>query len=339
MTWAWKVSLKSTDKLMLLALCDHADDENFQCWPSITHLQKKTGLSRQGVCAVINRLVDAGLVEKVGIRENGNRIYQVRAVNLVDYSLKETQEVVNEVDRPSQSDGLGVVNDVDRGSQQSLLEIVNDVDSKPSDKPPNNPQIPDPPPARARAESAAADPKHHPPMTPGDWAQYFIERCGYPLHIAMTPKTMAMFRQWIAEGVTVEEVEDAALVAEAKHGGIPSSPMYYRGFVAELRLEKQRAKENPASMQPWPGESKQQNRRNYDGRDQAYRQGRCPKTGRKLAPGELSLLQEREYAERQRAKQARVINPRPDGFDDFETLDEDEQSLRPSLAIDLWQCH
>jgi hypothetical protein len=65
--------------------------------------------------------------------------------------------------------------------------------------------------------------------------------------VVYIPKAMAMFRQWIAQGVTLEDIEDAALVAEAKLSGYPANPTYYRGFVAEVLLEKQRAKENPAA--------------------------------------------------------------------------------------------
>lgn len=83
--------------------------------------------------------------------------------------------------------------------------------------------------------------------TPHDWAQYFIQRCGYRLDQAITPKTMVMFREWIAEGIAHEDVEDAALAAEAKLGGYPDTPMYYRGFVAEVAREKRRAKENPGA--------------------------------------------------------------------------------------------
>jgi hypothetical protein len=78
---------------------------------------------------------------------------------------------------------------------------------------------------------------------------------------------MAMFRQWITDKVTLEDVEDAVLVAEAKLGTIPANPTYYRGFVAETVIEKQRAKENPAAIGSKPGsQSKKYNQRreNYE---------------------------------------------------------------------------
>lgn len=81
-TWAWTVELKSTEKLLLLALCDHANDEDFECWPSVTHLQRKTGLSRPAVWRGIDRLLEKKLVFRVGNREGingskGNTIYRI----------------------------------------------------------------------------------------------------------------------------------------------------------------------------------------------------------------------------------------------------------------------
>lgn len=103
------------------------------------------------------------------------------------------------------------------------------------------------------------------PRTPRDWAQYFIERCGYRIDQVVMPKTMAMFRQWLADGVTLEDADDGALSAEAKKGGLPNNPLYYDGFVREVRLEKARAKENPAATRhSAPGSITKKHRGNYE---------------------------------------------------------------------------
>src|SRR5690625_2118187 len=83
MAWAWKAELKPTEKLVLLALCDHVNDENSQCWPSITHLQKKTGLSRPSVWKSINRLIEKSLVARCGTGPFGSTTYQVNVGNRV----------------------------------------------------------------------------------------------------------------------------------------------------------------------------------------------------------------------------------------------------------------
>ena len=64
-SWAFQQKLSPTEKLVLIALADHANDEDFTCWPSLTHLVKKTCLSRKTVWKAIDKLADKGLVKRV----------------------------------------------------------------------------------------------------------------------------------------------------------------------------------------------------------------------------------------------------------------------------------
>ncbi len=60
MSQVWKIaSIGSTDKLVLLALADNANDAGV-CWPSIARIALKSSLSERGVQASIARLRDAG---------------------------------------------------------------------------------------------------------------------------------------------------------------------------------------------------------------------------------------------------------------------------------------
>ncbi len=72
--WAWKVQLPPVQKLVLLALADHANDAS-QCWPSLTRLQIITGLSRPSIWKSINRMGDAGLVSRTAKHKSGATIY------------------------------------------------------------------------------------------------------------------------------------------------------------------------------------------------------------------------------------------------------------------------
>lgn len=60
--WAWQQKLPPTDKLILLALADHAADQTRQAWPSITHLADKTGCGRRTVFDALARLERLELV-------------------------------------------------------------------------------------------------------------------------------------------------------------------------------------------------------------------------------------------------------------------------------------
>ncbi len=49
-------------KLVLIALADNADDEKFQCWPSVTHLARRCEIGRSTVYRSIVHLTRLGLI-------------------------------------------------------------------------------------------------------------------------------------------------------------------------------------------------------------------------------------------------------------------------------------
>ena len=71
LTAAWDLPIASTDKLVLLSLADHANDEG-RCWPNIQTLATKTGLSDRSVRKAISRLKAAGHVEVIHRHRHSN---------------------------------------------------------------------------------------------------------------------------------------------------------------------------------------------------------------------------------------------------------------------------
>ncbi|MFN7002204.1 MAG: helix-turn-helix domain-containing protein [Roseinatronobacter sp.] len=71
--------LAPTERLIMLALADHADDEG-RCYPSIRRLCQRTGLSERAVQSNIKKLVDQGYIRTVigGGKGNAN-LYFVSA--------------------------------------------------------------------------------------------------------------------------------------------------------------------------------------------------------------------------------------------------------------------
>ena len=62
MTQAWEnEQVKGSELLLLLALCDHANDDGV-CWPSISSLAKKTRVEERAVSKNMRKLYDQGLV-------------------------------------------------------------------------------------------------------------------------------------------------------------------------------------------------------------------------------------------------------------------------------------
>lgn len=64
-TWAWRQRLKSSEKLVLLAMADRAGEDH-KCYPSIARIAFDTGLNRKTVTAVLGRLRESGLIMKTG---------------------------------------------------------------------------------------------------------------------------------------------------------------------------------------------------------------------------------------------------------------------------------
>ena len=56
------LEIPSTEKLVLLAMADHARDDGTGCYPSIERLARKTSQSRRGVQGIMRRLENSGLI-------------------------------------------------------------------------------------------------------------------------------------------------------------------------------------------------------------------------------------------------------------------------------------
>jgi hypothetical protein len=76
MTWVFTHSTAAgADRLLLLAIADHAGDDGGDAWPSVPTLARKTGMSERTVQRGIGRLVDGGhlAVDRCAGRRGTNR--------------------------------------------------------------------------------------------------------------------------------------------------------------------------------------------------------------------------------------------------------------------------
>src|ERR1700683_4227444 len=76
MSAVWHMKLNHTDKLVLLALADNANDDGV-CWPSIKTICKKTCLSERGVQASLQRLIETNVLQRI-IRNGRSSNFYVR---------------------------------------------------------------------------------------------------------------------------------------------------------------------------------------------------------------------------------------------------------------------
>lgn len=105
----------SSLKVTLLALADHANDDG-DCWPGYTRLEKKTGLSRQGIADVIKALKFNGLIFVAEEKsKSGTNYYTINTRSFPHYY--------------DQSDDRLLVKPLDYPSQATLLEVVKPLDS------------------------------------------------------------------------------------------------------------------------------------------------------------------------------------------------------------------
>jgi hypothetical protein len=76
MSAVWECEgLDATERLVMLSLADHADDEG-RCYPSIARLCRRTSMSDRGVQKVIGRLVERGFITvKPSAGQGGANLY------------------------------------------------------------------------------------------------------------------------------------------------------------------------------------------------------------------------------------------------------------------------
>jgi len=118
MSWVWEHGpKKSTDRYVLLALADNADD-NGKCWPSISHLSKKCSLSERTVIRAIKNLIKEGYLEKTRQQYTSNK-YRI----LVSDNMAQTK--VTESHKRGDRESLKPSKETSKEPEYSLPEELN----------------------------------------------------------------------------------------------------------------------------------------------------------------------------------------------------------------------
>ena len=82
MAWAWRQQLSGPEKLVLMAVADHADDEGI-CWPGNAHIARKCNLSQRSVQRHIKNLIDNGyMTARRRYRETGGQTSNLYVLNV-----------------------------------------------------------------------------------------------------------------------------------------------------------------------------------------------------------------------------------------------------------------
>ncbi len=80
MTQAWKTQLPPGQKMVLLALCDHANDQGQQCFPSVVTLAAKCSMSERSVFNHLSELERLEVIRRLN-RRGSSTLYQINACN------------------------------------------------------------------------------------------------------------------------------------------------------------------------------------------------------------------------------------------------------------------
>ena len=99
MTLAWRTELQAGPRLILLAICDNANDDG-NCYPSIQSLSLKSGLSPRAVRGHVASLDEAGIVERHE-RAGRSTYYQVnlRALRAAVFKSLSARTDLSEYDK------------------------------------------------------------------------------------------------------------------------------------------------------------------------------------------------------------------------------------------------
>ena len=66
MSLAWEMDIPSTEKMVLLCLCDYADENGRSCYPAISTLAKRTSKNARTVQRALRWLENSGICNSRG---------------------------------------------------------------------------------------------------------------------------------------------------------------------------------------------------------------------------------------------------------------------------------
>ena len=130
MSQVWELDLPATEKLIALALADHANDQGI-CAPSFSRIAWKCGISRETVKRALRSFRDAGLVRKT-VEAGGPgrpavwRIFPSKGVTLTPFvsDLERSKSVEKPVEKPTGVAANGGHGGPERGSSVPEMGVT-----------------------------------------------------------------------------------------------------------------------------------------------------------------------------------------------------------------------
>ena len=255
MAWAVDHKLPAMQKIVLLMMANRFNEDEGGCWPSHDLLANECGMDKRSVIRQIDKLIELGLISVLKTRgSNGMN-------NVNRYSLNTNIQGILKSERfnkiSSDRKSLGVVTQShyvvteshfgsDRESQGSDRESLGVVtESHPKQLYETIKETKETVLLARESQQEFKLSGDDKPMQGMQWVEYFVNERGFQYHEAQSAKTVPMFLHWETLGVTIADVEIAMLSADhTLNGAKPANPMYYRRFVEQVILEKQKDQSN-----------------------------------------------------------------------------------------------
>lgn len=207
MTAAWRLDLPASPKLVLLAMCDWANDEGASLHPSVKAVAIRASMSERNAKRVLHTLIEAGWLSVVGNSLGGKpgmtRQYQLNAAAIMRGALTPTGDNLSRVtNQAGTGDTTGngrVTNGAETGDTHVTQTTID-----PSVEPPKKSKRASAPSAQAVDFDFSSWPASPSPQVLGDWLHLRRTR-----RAAVTPTVLESFGRELhlaaAMGFTVDQ--------------------------------------------------------------------------------------------------------------------------------------
>lgn len=207
MTAAWKLDLPASPKLVLLAMCDWANDEGASLFPSVGKVAVRASMSERNAKRVLHTLIEAGWLSVVGNSMGGKpgmtRQYQLNTATILRGSVDPTDDKLSPVANPTgtgDTTGKGrVTNGAATGDTGVTLTTID-----PSVDPPKEKKRASAPAVQAVDLDFSTWPNPPSPQVLGDWLHLRRQR-----RATVTPTVLESFGRELhlaaAMGFTVDQ--------------------------------------------------------------------------------------------------------------------------------------
>src|SRR5664280_2782114 len=124
--WAWKQEdLSSTQKLVLLDICDRANAAN-QCWPKQLTIARRVRLTERAVCTALAALQQKGLIRRLPRIKFGRRTSDLITVLVANDKPEATPVACNTQPKPPSAAAANTSLPAENGSGSHQNDVQSD---------------------------------------------------------------------------------------------------------------------------------------------------------------------------------------------------------------------